>query len=79
MEVPAVNVFENDLYRSIIIEKLRQIDLVMETEDCSVLDEWHFVSTAQRLACVLDDMEMLQISLQTEILKPQIIGQINEN
>jgi hypothetical protein len=62
----------NNTYRKAIAAKLNDIDLLLEAEDCSVLDEWHFVLTAQQLALIFDDMEMLGIATKLQLKKLKI-------
>jgi hypothetical protein len=69
---------DNDNYRSAIISKLKQIDLVLETEDDSVSDEWHFVLTAQQLALSFDDMEMLGIATKLNLKRHAIFDAVIE-
>ena len=66
------NLVENDTYRAAIIAQLRRIDLLLELEDCLVLEQWHFVFTAQKLALIFDDMEMLGISTKLQLKKQDI-------
>lgn len=71
--MPKLTTFtESDNYRAAIITKLKQLDLFLETEDYSVLEQWHFVLTAQQMAIILDDMEMLGLTTKLELKKQAI-------